>query len=46
MGLLVTFQFYFCIPRVEVCYEQDLVFIPIKNEGERVVTFIIRLNLV
>jgi hypothetical protein len=34
MWLLATSQFHFCIPRVEVCVEQDLVLIPIKRGRE------------
>jgi hypothetical protein len=39
--LLTTSQFNFCIPRVEVCYEQFLDFIFQSNEGERAVIFIV-----
>jgi hypothetical protein len=35
LGVLVTSQFHFQFPRVEVCHEQDLVLIAIKNEGGR-----------
>jgi hypothetical protein len=34
-------NFIFIVSRVEVCHEQDLVFIPIKNEGERAMTSVI-----
>jgi hypothetical protein len=44
MELLATFQFHFCISRVKVCPEQDLVLIPIKNEGGRTVIVIMVLN--
>jgi hypothetical protein len=42
MGLLVTSQIYFRISSVEV--RQELVFIPIKNEGWRAVTSVCHVN--
>jgi hypothetical protein len=39
MGLLATSQFHLLVSRVEV--SQVLVFIPIKNEGGRVVTSVV-----